>query len=286
MNTQLVEKQIEQALPLEQALEQLLVSYHADNADVQELSESATKLSEENSFLKLQIKTLTGRIDNAIYENEQLLEARKNDETKEKDFNKKAELVQANAEKHMQMLQQKDRELIQAKTQLEDSKSTLQAYKEIANTPKKVREKIKALQNNVATQQGFVTQHKLAIKSLEREKKQFKENMQKLSRQLDELDYTKVYSKNGDNIAIYPILCGTNIGQKEEKQVPLLYMTDDGIGALYMLNEDGEPARSPTPRTGIKPKAETLELMGTLLRKFKRNGNVVHSDDVKMLEVA
>lgn len=288
----LAEQQV-QVLPMNEALavlqDALLTVNAADEADTAQnnlMIDEIERLGNENTFLKLQVQTLTARVNDVIGQNEQLLQARKNDEAKEKDFNKKAELVQANAEKHMQLVEQKDRELVQAKTLLDDSKSTLKAYKEIANTPKKVREKIKTLQDNVAKQQGFVTQHKLSIKSLERDKKKLEGAATALSRQLDELDYTKFYSKNGDNLAIYPLLCEANVGPSAGKQVPLWYMDDNGVGALYMLNEDGEPARAATPKTGIKPKKETMELMGALLRKFHRNGNVVHSDDVKLLEAA
>ena len=230
------------------------------------------------------MKTLTDRVNTLIEENKKISEERDNEKAKEKDFNKKTELVRINAEKHLQLIEQKDRELIQFKTKFEVLKQIAQEFKNIANTPKKVRDKIKTLQDNVAKEQGFVTQHKLRIKSLERDNSKLKGVSEVLSRQLDELDYTKFYSKNGDNLAIYPLLCKTNIGPNAENQVPVWYMTDDGIGALYALNEDGEPERAYTPKTRIKHKKETMDLIGILLRKFQQNGNVVHSDDMKLLE--
>jgi DNA repair exonuclease SbcCD ATPase subunit len=283
MNTQLAEQQTEQALPLEQAIEQLIASYHADNENVQQLSQSATNVSEENSFLKLQVKTLTGRIDTVINENEQLLAARKRDEAKEKDFNKKAEMVRANAEKHMQQLDQALRQEQQAQNSLNDANDLLARYKEIG-TPKQIREQRKGYQETIKKHQAAETQFKLEIKNYRHDLANKDKEIAAKNRQIDELDYTKVYSKNGDNLAVYPLLCETGLGESAVKQVPVWYMTDEGIGALYMLNEDGEPARAPTPKTGIKPKKETMELIGTLLRKFQRNGNVVHAEDIKLLE--
>ncbi len=284
MNTQLAEQQTEQALPLEQAIEQLIASYHADNENVQQVSQSATKLSEENSFLKLQIKTLTGRVDAVVNENEQLLAARKRDEAKEKDFNKKAEMGRANAEKHMQQLDQALRQEQQAQNKLADALEREKNWKTFASSPKKAREQRKGYQETIKKHQAAETQFKLEIKNYRHDLANKDKEIAAKNRQIDELDYTKVYSKNGDNLAVYPLLCETGLGESAVKQVPVWYMTDQGIGALYMLNEDGEPARAPTPKTGIKPKKETMELMGTLLRKFQRNGNVVHAEDIKLLE--
>lgn len=283
MNTQLAEQQTEQVLPLEQAIEQLIASYHADNEDVQETLNTANNLAEENSFLNLQIKTLTGRINDVTTQNEQLLEARKRDEAKEKDFNKKAELVRANAEKHMQQLNQALRQELQHKNKLDDALITVASYKAIGS-PKQIREKIKKYQATVATLQSEKTQHKLSVKNYRHDLTVKDKRIEDLIREVDEIRFQKVYKKNGDNLIIYPLLCEALNEDGAEKQIPIWYSTDEGIGALYMLNEDGEPARSPTPRTGIKPKAETLEVMGNLLRKFKRNGNVVHSEDLMMLE--
>ncbi len=283
MNTQLAEQQTEQALPLEQAIEQLIASYHADNEDVQKTLSMANNLAEENSFLNLQIKTLTGRINDITAQNEQLLEARKRDEAKEKDFNKKAELVRANAEKHMQQLNQALRQEQQHKNKLDDALITIASYKAIGS-PKQIREKIKKYQATIATLQAEKVQTKLAVKNYRHDLTVKDKKIDELIREVDEIRFQKVYKKNGDNLIIYPLLCEALNEDGAEKQIPIWYSTDEGIGALYMLNEDGEPARSPTPRTGIKPKAETLEVMGDLLRKFKRNGNVVHSEDLMMLE--
>ena len=212
----------------------------------------------------------------------QLLAARKRDEAKEKDFNKKAELVQANAEKHMQQLEQAQRQEQQAKNKLNDALGVIASYKELG-TPKKIKDQRKAYQETIKKHQAAETQFKLEIKNYRHDIKVKDSIIVALTRQVEELEFNKFYSKDGDNLAVYPFLCETVVGKKANKQVPIWYMTDDGIGALYMLNEDGEPARAVTPKTGIKPKKETMELIGTLLRKFKRNGNVVHTEDIQLM---
>ena len=245
--------------------------------DYNNLIEALEKAEQENTFLKLQLSNANTRLDTVISEL---------DETKavlDKYRESSDQTIEAGKRLTLRADEYK-RDLIIAKNKLGDATEKLRGYTVIANTPKKMREKIKTLQENVAKQQGFVTQHKSVSKAKDLDIKKLTDQCKALSRQLDELDYTSVYSKGGDNVAIFPVMQKTNIGQGEVKQVPLLYLDDNGVGAVYLLNEDGEPARSPTPKGGIKPKKETMEAMGTLLRKFQRNGNVVMADDLKMLE--
>jgi regulator of replication initiation timing len=245
--------------------------------DYNGLIDNAEKLESENVFLKLQLSNLTKRLDDVIAERDEAT-------TLLGTYRSSADSILENGKKLTQQVDNYQREALTAKAKFDDANEVLKAYKVIASTPKKMREKIKTLQENVAKQQGFVTQHKQVSKAKDVDIKNLQAQCEKLSRALDELDYTNVYSKDGDNVAIFPVMQKTNIAQGEVKQVPLLYLDDNGVGAIYLLNEDGEPSRSPTPKGGIKPKKETLEVMGTLLRKFKRNGNVVHSNDLKMLE--
>lgn len=283
MNTQLAEQLKEQVLPMHEALALVQTAFEADIEQNNLMVDELERQGNENTFLKLQVKNLTARVNGVTDENEQLLVARKRDEDKEKDFNKKAKLVQANAEKHMQQLDQALRQEQQAQNKLSDANDLLARYKEI-DTPKKIKEQRKTYQDTIKKHQSAETQFKIEIKNYRFELTAKQKEIMALNRQIDELDFTKIYSKNGDNLAIYPLLCEVSLGQSAEKQVPIWYMTDDGVGALYMLNDDGEPARAATPKTGIKPKKETMELIGTLLRKFKRNGNVVHPEDIKLLE--
>lgn len=284
MNTQLAEQQ-EQPVPMHEALTLVQLAFEADIKQNNLMVDELERTESENTFLKLQLSNVTKRLDEVIGQNEQLLKARKNDEAKEKDFNKKAEMVQANAEKHMQQLNQALLQEQQSKNKLDEAIVTIASYK-VIGSPKQIREKIKKYQTNAAKNIKAEKQYKLEAKKYRYDLSLKDEVIAKLTREADERDFQKVYRKNGDNIIIYPLLCETIIDGKVERQVPVWYSTDSGIGALYMLNEDDVPARSPTPRGGIKPKKETMEVMTTLLRKFKRNGNLVKSEDIRMLEVA
>lgn len=279
MNTQLAKTN--EVMPMGEALELVQAAFEADIDQNNLMCDEIERLTNESAFLKLQIKNLTKRADDVIWQNEQLLEARKNDEAKEKDFNTKAELVQANAEKHMQQLNQALRQEQQTKNKLDDALAVIARYKELGS-PKQIRDKNKKYQATIANHQKAEKQRLIDVKSYLHEIKILQVDCTKLKREALERDFQKFYSKNGDNLIIYPLLCEAINEGKAHKQVPIWYATDSGIGALYMLNEDDEPARSPTPRKGIKPKAETMEVIGAALRKFKRNGNVVHAEDLQM----
>jgi len=288
MNNQLTE--LEQVDPMEHALTLTIAAFDAvtaaNNNSVIKHNLQVDKLERmgnENTFLKLQIKTLQNRIDDVAHQNERLLEARKNDEKKEKLFNKTAETIQANAEKHMQQLNQAQRQEQQAKNKLDEAVFTVAKYKELGS-PKQIREKNKKYQATITTLQADKVQLKLSIKNYRYDLTVKDKTITEKNREIAENGFQKFYNKNGDNLMVYPLLCEAIGDGKTEKQVPIWYSTDSGIGALYMLNEDGEPARSPTPKTGIKPKAETMDLIGTMLRKFKRNGNVVYAEDIQLLK--
>jgi len=263
-------------------MQQLITSYEADVDQYNEAIDQLEKSDQENFFLKLQIDNLTKSNNRLLNENEQLLEARKKDEDEAKVFSKKAQLVSANAEKHMQMLEQANREKVQAQLKLEDALFTVSSYKEIG-TPKKIREKIKVYKERVSKLQAAETQHKLDAKKYRHDVTLAKNEAKELESRLIELDVTEIYSKNGDNLWVFPKVKQFESRGMTNKQVCLWYMNDDGIGAIYSLNEDGEAVRSPSPKGGLKPKKATLDIATTLLRKFKRNKDVVHYDDLKLL---
>jgi hypothetical protein len=282
MNTQLAEQQ-EQMDPMDHALALTIAAFDAvsaaSNANIDQSNlqvDELERISNENSFLTLQVKNLTTRLDDVIGQNEQLLEARKNDEKKEAHFNKTAELVRTNAE-------QIQRQAEQSKIKLEEALFTVARYKELGS-PKQIRDKNKKYQATITSNQKAETARKVDVKEYLHEIKTLRGELAILKREALERDFQKAYSKGGDNLIIYPRLCETINNDKVEKQVPIWFATDAGIGALYMLNEDGEPARSPTPKTGIKPKPETMKVMKTMLLKFQRNGDVVHAEDIQMLE--
>jgi len=282
MNTQLAE-QTNQVMQMGEVLTLVQAAYEADIDQNNLMVDELERLSNENSFLKLQVKTLTGRIDDVTDQNERLLAARKNNEAKEAHFNKTAKMVQANAEKHRQQLEQAKRQEQQTKNKLDDALFVKDKYKELGS-PRDIRTKNKRYQKTISTLQAEKIQAKLLVKKYRHDLTVKDKTITEKNREIAENGFQKIYKKNGDNLIIYPLLCEAINDGKVEKQVPIWYATDSGIGALYMLNEDGEPARSEAPRGGIKPKKETMEVMGSLLRKFKRNGGVVHTEDMRMLE--
>ncbi len=284
MNTQLVEQPKEQVLPMHEALALVQTAFKADIEQNNLMVDELERFGNENTFLKLQMQNITARVNGVTDENKQLKNTVNEFEEQFKTIAKQKDMVLLNAEKHMQMLSQAQRQEQQAQNKLADSLEREKNWKTFSSSPKKAREQRKGYQETIKKHQSAETQCKIEIKNYRFELTAKEKEIMALNRQVDELDFTKIYSENGDNLAIYSLLCEVSLGQSAEKQVPIWYMTDDGIGALYMLNEDGEPARAAAPKTGIKPKKETMELIGTLLRKFKRNGNVVHPEDIKLLE--
>jgi len=282
MNTQLAEQQIEQALPLERAIAQLIASYHADNAEVTELQQSAVNLSEENSFLKLQVETLTGRIDSVTGENQQLKNTVNEFEERFETLAKQKDVVLLNAEKHMQMLEQAQRQEQQARNKVKDLELQLKAYKEIANSPKKIRDKIKDFQARLLKEKGFTEQHKKNLKTANDEIKKFKAEVMSLAHKLAVSDITQLHRNEQDYICLFPHELG-DIEGYESGQIPLLYMHSTGRSSLVLLNNDGEAELAPAPKGGLRPKKSTLAHCGQLLRRFKSQGWTLTDSDVKSI---
>lgn len=282
MNTQLAEQQTEQALPLEQAIEQLIASYHADNEEVQELSQTTTKLSEENSFQKLQIDTLTGRINAMADDNEKLLNQRIIDEKAQKELTKKQDMVISHAEKINQKSEQFQREAEQARNELKDLKIQLKAYKEIANSPKKVREKINDYKARLIKEKGFTEQHKKNYLAERQETKLLKKEVVSLMHKLSVSDIIQLHGEGDDRICLFPHQLG-NITGYENGQVPLLYMHTSGRASLVLLNNHGEAELPAAPKGGLRPKKAVLEHCGQLLRRFKSQGWKLTDSDVKSI---
>lgn len=282
MNIQLAEHQTEQVLPLEQAIEQLITAYHADNDEVNELAETAKKLSEENSFLKLQIKTLTGRIDAMADENKALINQRVIDEKATKALTKQQNLVIANAEKINQKSAQFQREAEQARDEVKDLKIQLKAYKEIANSPKKIRDKITDFKARIVKAKGFAEQYKKHAKEADNEVKSLKKEIMSLAHKLAVSDIVQLHGDGDDRICLFPHQLGDITGY-ENGQVPLLYMHTSGRASLVLLNNDGEAELPAAPKGGLRMKKSTLDHCSQLLRRFKSQGWTLTDSDVKSI---
>lgn len=271
--------QTEQALPLADAINNLIASYEADAQESNNLIDALEKSEQENTFIKLQLSNLKNRLNEVIDENEQLVNARKRDEAKEKDFNKKAQMVSDNAKKHMQMLEQAQREKAQIEVRLDDAMLTIASYKALGS-PKKIRESIKGYKERVAKHLAAEKQHKIEIKKYRHSITKAEEAVKEITYRLREVDMTEAYNQNGDHLWLFPkVMQITNRGMSD-KEICFLYLNDDGRGCLMTLDEDGEVVLGKAP---IRPKADTKAHAGMLLRKFKKNGWTVQVDDLQVI---
>ena len=271
--------QTEQALPLADAINNLIASYEADAQESNKLVDEIENSEQENTFLKLQLSNMSKRLNEVIGENDQLVAARKRDEAKEKDFNKKAEMVSANAKMHMQMLEQANREKAQAETKLNDALLTIASYKELG-TPKKLREQRKDYQERISKHIKAETQHKLEVKKYRHSIELAEKEVKEITMRLREIDMTEAYNQNGEHLWLFPKVMQIANRGMSDKEICFLYLNDDGRGCLMSLDEDGEIALGKAP---IRPKADTKAHAGMLLRKFKKNGWTVQVDDLQVI---
>lgn len=271
--------QTEQALPLADAINNLIASYEADAQESNNLIDALEKSEQENTFIKLQLSNMSKRLNEVIDENDQLVAARKRDEAKEKDFNKKGEMVSANAKMHMQMLEQANREKAQAETKLNDALLTIASYKELG-TPKKLREQRKDYQERISKHIKAETQHKLEVKKYRHSIELAEKEVKEITMRLREIDMTEAYNQNGEHLWLFPKVMQIANRGMSDKEICFLYLNDDGRGCLMSLDEDGEVVLGKAP---IRPKADTKAHAGMLLRKFKKNGWTVQVDDLQVI---
>ena len=280
MNTQLKEEQT--AIPMDEALALVQAAYEADIVQNNLMVDEIERLSNENTFLKLQVQNLTGRVNDVIAENEVLVNQRIIDEKAAKDLVKKQEAVVINAEKIMQKGEQHQREAEQAKNEVKDLKIQLKAYKEIANSPKKVRDKINDFKARLIKEKGFTEQHKKNFKGASDEVKALKREVMSLAHKLSVADIIQLHGDEQDKICLFPHQLG-DIPGYENGQVPLLYMHSSGRASLMLLNDDGEAEFPPAPKGGLRAKKSTMDHAGQLLRRFKSQGWTLTDGDVKSI---
>ena len=278
MNTQLAEQPKEQVLPMHEALALVQAAFEADIEQNNLMVDELERFGNENTFLKLQVQNLTARVNGVTDENEQLLAARKRDEAKEKDFNKKAEMDQANAEQHIQMLSQAQRQEQQAKTKLNDALLTIASYKEIGS-PKKIREKIKNYKASITKLQAADTQYRIEAKKYRHDVAVAKKDVADITTRLREVDITEIYSENGENLYLFPKVMQIPSRGMTNKKIVMLYLNDDGRGGLMSLDDDSEITLG---KGTIRPKVATKNHCATFLRKWNKAGHV-QADDLRIL---
>ena len=261
---------------------------HAINEETDQYNDLMLALEnseQEKSFLKLQVNTLESRNKSLIDELNAAKKLLEQQDDEMQSLKQQCQQVVNNADKHLLMIEQKTREFSQLKTRHEADKATLNKFKAIDKTPELINKKIKAYKESVATHLKNFGIKKQELKDEVKKRRSIEASLKDVKRELLEVQYSPFYNKNGEIMAVYPRLCEAGLDDNLSKKVPIWYMDKGGVGALYMLNEDGEPQRSPTPKGGLRPSKEARELMRVLLTKFEANGNVVYGDDLKMFEV-
>ena len=190
----------------------------------------------------------------------------------------KTEFVQENAEKHMQMLRQANRERDQAQDKLDQALITIASYKQ-QGSPKQIREKFKSYQEKAATNQKALTAAKGDNKAYRKDKLDLNNQIQVLRNTIAQTAIQTLWSENGQHLILFPSPLTMAVNGKAEKQITLLFMDQTGCGKLIGIDEDGIPLLCQMPKGGLKPKAATLAKAGNILRKFKKkNWQLSHND--------
>jgi hypothetical protein len=200
-----------------------------------------------------------------------------------KDYEKGASGLLAAAEKSDQMLAQANRERDQAINKTKDLEIQLRAFKEIASTPKKVREKIKGFQVRIEKQKAAADQNKRNFLEARNTITALKVEVSELTNRLDAAGINQVYRSDNDIVQTYPYHLGDMIEGFDPKQTPLFYLHQSGRGGLVLLNDENEAQLVDAPKGGIRPKKSTLEHCGQWLRRAKSKNWELEKADIESL---
>jgi len=187
-------------------IELLVGSYNNEVAEFDELVEQVEKLHNDNDKLLAVIK----------------------------DYEKGASGLLAAAEKSDQMLAQANRECEQAINRTKDLELQLRAFKEIAATPKKVREKIKDYQGRLTNQKTAAEQSKRNYLESRKTITGLKLEIVELTNRLDSSGINQVYRDDKDIVQTYPYHLGEMVDGFDPKQTPLFYLHESGRGGLVL----------------------------------------------------
>ena len=189
--------------------------------------------------------------------------------------------VYKNAELHLNSAKQARREQEQTFDKFALVKTQLAAYKEIGS-PKKIRERIKDYQAKAVNNAAAIGKSKELIKGYRKEIVELIQMQDKFKASETQSNITTVWSENGDYLLLFPAKLTMAVNGTSEQQLTLLFMTGSGCAKLIGLNEEGLPAISAMPKGGLKPKAKTMQIAGEMLRKWKRQGWKVTTDDLDL----
>lgn len=196
-------------------------------------------------------------------------------------LNQQCETVYKNGEQHLNAAKQAYRERDQAQDKASTANELLKAYKAI-DTPKKIREKYKNYQAKILSSASDINAVKEQLKESRKQSTKLAniiETMQVIEAQNS---MSSVWSSDGDNLMMFPAKLTMRIGNTEEKQLTLLYMTSSGCGKLIAINDEGDPVECILPKDGLNPKPRTLEVAGEILRKWRRNGWKLDLNDLDL----
>lgn len=196
-----------------------------------------------------------------------------------KEYEKNADVVLSTAKKTEQLHSQAIRERDQALNKAKDNDILLRAFKEIAATPKKVREKIKGYQDRLEKQRITADHNKKLLSQERRLVASLRTQIAELENRVNAASINQVYRDDKDIIQTYPYHLGDMLAGHDPKMTPLLYLHQSGRGGLIILDEEGEAQLVPAPKGGMRPKQSTLEHCGQWLRRMKdQNWEVKKAD--------
>lgn len=242
-------------MPVNDVIELLINSYNHESVEFDGIVEKIEKLQDENDKLLAVIK----------------------------DYEKGASGLLAAAEKSDQMLAQANRERDQTINKTKDLEIQLRAFKEIASTPKKVREKIKGYQERIEKQKAAADQNKRNFLDARKTITALKLEVSELTNRLDATGINQVYRDDNDIVQTYPYHLGDMVEGFDPKQTPLFYLHKSGRGGLILLNQDDEAQLVDAPKGGIRPKKSTIEHCGQWLRRAKSKNWELERADIESL---
>lgn len=244
-----------QPLSVVDAIDTLVTAYNQEVAEFDQLVTDADQLQEQNDKLTTLVK----------------------------DYEQGAAVLLKNLENAQIELAQANRERDQALTKNQDANITLAAFKEIAGTPKKLRDKIKSYKERLESQRLAAEQQKRQYQSERKITAQLKTEISELKNRLAAADIVQIYRGEADIIQTYPYHIGGMVEGHDARQTPLLYLHQSGRGGLIILNKDDEAELVEAPKGGLRPKKATLELCGNWLRRVKANNWELTATDLLTL---
>lgn len=241
--------------PVDEVIELLINSYNHEASEYDELVERLKQMEAEN----LKLTDILKR------------------------YEQDASTVLEKVEKADQLLAQANRERDQAVNKTKDQDILLRAFKEIAATPKKVREKIKGYQDRLEKQKAAAEQHKRNFNEERKTTAALRKEIAELTNRLDAAGINQVYREDGDIVQTYPYHLGGMVEGYDPRMTPLLYLHQSGRGGLILLNDEDEAELVDAPKGGIRPKKATLEHCSQWLRRVKANNWEVERADLESL---